>query len=63
LWKGKQFYRPLICDARYGLHNQLVLLFLPFPPVSDIGRRRTCELFITCSSVIFPKNCFMLNTD
>jgi hypothetical protein len=24
--------------------------------------RRTCALFITCSSVIFLKNCFMLNT-
>jgi hypothetical protein len=25
--------------------------------------RRTCALFITCSSVIFLKNCFVLNND
>jgi hypothetical protein len=57
------FYRPLICDARYGLLNQLFLLFLPFPPVFAIEERRTCALFITYSSVIFPKDCFMQNTD
>jgi hypothetical protein len=40
------FYRQLICDARYGLHNELFLIFLPFPPVFAIEERRTCAYLL-----------------